>query len=100
MTIKEIREGNTLTIKLDGRLDVLTAPEFGKFLESGLDEVTDLVIDLKDLNYISSAGLREMVTAQQLMAAQGSMKIINVNEIVKEIFEETGFIDFMDMEFI
>ena len=100
MTIKEIRERNTLTIKLDGRLDVLTAPEFGKFLESGLDEVTDLVIDLKDLNYISSAGLREMVTAQQLMAAQGSMKIINVNEIVKEIFEETGFIDFMDMEFI
>ncbi len=100
MTIKEIREGNTLTIKLDGRLDVLTAPEFGKLLESGLDEVTDLVIDLKDLNYISSAGLREMVTAQQLMAAQGSMKIINVNEIVKEIFEETGFIDFMDMEFI
>ena len=100
MTIKEIREGNTLTIKLDGRLDVLTAPEFGKCLESGLDEVTDLVIDLKDLNYISSAGLREMVTAQQLMAAQGSMKIINVNEIVKEIFEETGFIDFMDMEFI
>jgi anti-sigma B factor antagonist len=98
MTIREIREGSTLTIMMDGRLDVITAPEFGKFLESGLDGVTDFIIDLKDLQYISSAGLREMLTAQQIMDERGSMKIVNMSEIVKEIFEETGFSDFMDIE--
>ena len=89
-------EGNTLTVKLDGRLDTNTAPQFETELKNSLNGVTDLTLDFSALDYISSAGLRVLLSAQKQMNAQkGTMTVCGVNEIVKEIFEVTGFTDIL-----
>ncbi len=98
MEIRQKREGDTLTIEIEGRIDAITAPEIGKVTENGLEGVTKLIFDLKDLDYTSSAGLREFLTAQQIMEEQGSMVIRNANEAVMDIFEETGFSSILDIE--
>ena len=90
--------GETLTVELEGRLDTLTAPELEKELRESLDNVTALTIDMKGLEYISSAGLRVLLTAQKRMNLQGSMKVTNVNETIAEIFEVTGFSDILTVE--
>ena len=98
MTISQNKEGSKLTITLEGRLDTTTAPELETELKTALDGVTELVFDIKDLAYISSAGLRVLLSAQKVMNKQGSMKIVNVNETVMEIFEVTGFSDILTIE--
>ena len=98
MEIKKIHEGNSLTVQLEGRLDTVTAPELETSLENELDEVTDLVIDLGGLEYMSSAGLRVMLALQKRMAKQGTMKVIKVNDTIMEIFEITGFRDILTIE--
>ncbi len=98
MEIRQNREGDKLTIEIEGRIDAITAPEVGKVLENNLDGVKELIFDLKDLEYTSSAGLREFLGAQQIMEEQGSMLIRNVNETVMDIFEETGFDGILDIE--
>ena len=98
MEIRQIRDGGTLTLEIEGRIDAVTAHDVGKVIENGLDGVKNLIFDLKDLEYTSSAGLREFLTAQQIMEEQGSMVIRNVNETVMDIFEETGFSSILDIE--
>jgi len=95
MNISHTREGEKLTICLDGRLDTVTAPELETFLLENLEGVTSLVFDLKGMEYTSSAGLRIFLKAQKLMTSRGEMVIENVQEDVMEVFEITGFTDFL-----
>ncbi|MBO4262363.1 MAG: STAS domain-containing protein [Clostridia bacterium] len=83
---------------LSGRLDTITAPTLEAEFNSSLDGVTSLVLDLGDLAYVSSAGLRVLLSAQKKMNAQGEMKVRRVNDTVKEIFDVTGFSDILDIE--
>ena len=80
MNITKLREGSAFIVALEGRLDTSTAPELETQLNAGLDGVDDSVIDMKDLVYLSSAGLRMILAAQKRMNKQGSMKIRHVNE--------------------
>lgn len=98
MTITKIKNDNFLTLKLEGRLDTTTAPQLESELSENLDGVTELTIDFAELSYISSAGLRVLLATQKRMNKQGSMKLINVNEIVMEVFEITGFVDILTIE--
>ncbi|MCC7560891.1 MAG: STAS domain-containing protein [Methanobacterium sp.] len=98
MNIEKTREGNKLTIKLDGRLDTNTAPELEKELKEALPGVGDLVFDFSDLKYISSAGLRLILSTQKTMNQQGTLVIKNVNDMVMEIFETTGFSDVLTIK--
>ena len=95
--IKEVN-GSALTIKLEGRLDTITAPKLEAELKSSITGVTDLTFDFSALEYISSAGLRVLLSAQKVMKKQGSMVVRNVNDTVMEIFEVTGFSDFLTIE--
>ena len=95
--IKNIEE-QVGTLAIEGRLDTVSSPELEDAIVEVLPEITELVFDFKDLEYISSAGLRIILKAQKAMNIQGSMKIINVNEYVMEIFEMTGFVDILTIE--
>ena len=88
-------EGN-LNIALDGRLDTTTAPELESFLRENYDGVTALVMDCEKLSYVSSAGLRVLLGVQKKM--KDSMKLINVQELVQEVFDVTGFADILVIE--
>ena len=85
----------SVRIGLEGRLDTTTAPELEKELEGTLNGITELTLDFAELAYISSAGLRVLLSAQKVMNRQGSMKVTNVNETIMEIFEVTGFTDIL-----
>ena len=98
MTIQKNRNGSVLTLAVEGRLETTTAPELEAVIKSELDGVTALVFDFSKLDYISSAGLRVLLTAQKTMNRQGSMKVTGVNEIVGEVFEITGFSDILTIE--
>lgn len=98
MNITKKLSGNELCISLEGRLDTTTAPELEKVLAGSLEEVTKLTIDMGALDYLSSAGLRILLSTQKRMNKQGSMKITNVNETIMEIFEVTGFTDILTVE--
>lgn len=98
MTIEKKAEGSTLTIMVEGRLDTMTAPNLEQELKNSLDGVTDLVLDFGKLEYISSAGLRVVLSAQKTMNRQGSMKIIHASEEVRDVFDITGFSDIMTIE--
>lgn len=95
MTITKTQNETSLELALNGRLDTTTAPELEKELESALQGVNELTLDFAGLDYISSAGLRVLLSAQKTMSRQGSMTIKNVNEIIMEIFEVTGFSDIL-----
>jgi len=97
LSINKTVENSAARFALGGRLDTATAPELEKAL-GALDGVTELTLDLKELEYISSAGLRVLLSAQKVMSRQGSMKLIHVNTIITEIFEVTGFIDILTIE--
>ena len=81
-----------------GRLDTTTAPELESELEASLCGVKKLVLDFKDVAYVSSAGLRVILKAQKLMSRNGNMKVIGVNSTVMEVFEITGFTDILTIE--
>ena len=98
MTINKTLNGDALTIALEGRLDTTTAPELEQELKNSLDGVTDLTLDLAKLDYISSAGLRVLLSAHKTMMKQGQMKVTNASEIVKAVFEVTGFCDILNIE--
>ncbi|MBQ8074236.1 MAG: STAS domain-containing protein [Clostridia bacterium] len=97
MTINKEQQGSTLTIALAGRLDTTTSPELEKELKASLDGVDSLVLDFSKLDYISSAGLRVLLAAHKQMSAKGGMTVKNVNEIVSEVFEVTGFADILNI---
>ena len=88
----------TLNIALTGRLDTTTAPDLEKELKDSLDGMSAVIIDMSALEYISSAGLRVLLSAQKIMNKQGEMKVVHVNETIMEIFEVTGFSDILTIE--
>ena len=98
MTIRMEKQANSLTLAPAGRLDTLTAPELEQTIKENLDGITSLTMDLADLEYVSSAGLRVLLSAQKAMNAQGEMKVCHVNETIMEIFEVTGFSDILTIE--
>lgn len=98
MKITKNLNGTALEIVLEGRLDTVTAPDLEKELGQSLEGVTDLTLDFSRLDYISSAGLRVLLSAHKTMSAKGSMKVTHVSEIVREVFEVTGFADILTIE--
>jgi len=98
MKINKTLNGSTLDIALEGRLDTTTAPELEEVLKDSLEGVTELNLDFEKLEYISSAGLRVLLSAQKLMSKQGSMKITHVADVIMEIFEVTGFNEILTIE--
>lgn len=93
-------ENDELFIELEGRLDTLSAPGFDRELEAELPKVKGLTLDFEKLEYISSAGLRTVLAAQQYMEEQGyrDVKVLHVNEMIQDIFDLTGFYDIVDVE--
>ena len=87
--------GNALNIALVGRLDTITAPDLDKELKDSLSGIETLAFDFSQLEYISSAGLRVLLSAQKVMNKQGSMTLANVNDSILEVFEMTGFSDIL-----
>ena len=98
MTIDKKLEGTKLEITLEGRLDTITAPTLEGELKQSLDGITELVFVFGKLEYISSAGLRVLLAAQKIMNKQGSMIIKNVNDVINDVFEVTGFSDILTIE--
>lgn len=97
MTINKETNGNEMVISLEGRLDTTTAPQLDEEIKK-LDGVDKLVFDLKQLEYISSAGLRVLLSAQKTMNKKGGMVIKNVSDVIREIFDVTGFVDILTIE--
>jgi len=98
MNIIKKNTGKNLEIALEGRLDTTTAPELEKELKADMEGAETLVLDFEKLDYISSAGLRVLLSAHKVMNSRGGMKVIHVNEIVQEVFEVTGFADILTIE--
>ncbi len=98
MTIDKTLEGTKLEISLEGRLDTMTAPQLEEEVKNNIEGIKELIFDLKNLAYVSSAGLRVLLSAQKIMNKQGSMTIRNANEEVMESFEVTCFIDILNIE--
>lgn len=98
MQITKTQNDTDLTVALEGRLDTTTAPQLETELKRSLGGITSLTLDLAGLEYLSSAGLRVILSAQKVMNRQGKMVVKNVNETIMEIFEVTGFSDILDLE--
>ncbi len=93
-----MRTGSELTVELTGRLDTLTSPDLEERLDEELDGIEKIIFDLGGVEYISSAGLRVLVGAYQMMEDKGGMLIRNVTPDVMDVFEVTGLIDGFDFE--
>ena len=98
MTIEIKKNADETVLRIVGRLDTITAPDLDKTINEDLGDTKNLVLDIKDTEYISSAGLRVLLAAQKKMSKLGSMKIINTCESVMEVFELTGFTDILTIE--
>ena len=98
MTIEKNIENEKVTLTVSGRLDTTTAPELEKVLDEVLENAKDLVFNLENLEYISSAGLRVILKAQKAMNTKGSMKLTGVNDNIMEVFDITGFLDILTIE--
>ncbi|MCR4708915.1 MAG: STAS domain-containing protein [Clostridiales bacterium] len=98
MVVTKNLEDKLLNVKVEGRLDTATAPELEAELAEVLDEADELVFDLEGLEYMSSAGLRILLATQKKMGLKGGMKVTNVNDVIMEIFEITGFSDILTIE--
>lgn len=98
MTIQKILNGERMTILLSGRLDTTAASQLEADLERDLDGVEILIFDFENLEYLSSAGLRVLLSAQKTMDKQGKMVICHMNETIREIFEVTGFTEILTIE--
>ena len=98
MTINKTANGNDLTVQVIGRLDTTTAPQLDAEFKQNLGGVKTLVLDFSELAYLSSAGLRVLLSAQKTMKKQGKMILRHVNETIMEIFEVTGFSDILTIE--
>ena len=98
MNINKIKNGNALVVEVEGRVDSLTAPQLEQALQAALEGVNDFTLDLAKMDFISSAGLRVVLWANWTMQKQGKMKVINVSELVREVFDLTGFSDILTIE--
>lgn len=98
MVINVTQNNEKAIVKIEGRLDTMTAPQLEKEMNSLPADTTDLVLDMEKLDYISSAGLRVVLSAQKKMSKVGSLKLVSVNETVMEVLEITGFADILTIE--
>ena len=98
MKIIKNQNGTALEIAVEGRLDTTTAPQLENELKDSLNGVSELTLNFEKLEYISSAGLRVLLSAHKLMSGKGGMKVTHVNEIVSEVFDVTGFADILNIE--
>ena len=98
MNINKKPEGDKLTVSIEGRLDTTTAPQLENELKDSYDGVKELILDVSAMEYISSAGLRTLLSAQKTMNKQGSMTVRGANPDIMEIFEVTGFVDILNIE--
>jgi len=98
LNINKMIEDGAAVFTLEGRLDTVTSPDLEQELKAVLPELTSLTLDFENLEYISSAGLRVLLSAQKVMTKQGSMTLVHVNETIMEIFEVTGFSDILTIE--
>lgn len=98
MTIEIKRNTEETIVKLVGRLDTITAPALDKTINEDIADAKNLILDLKELEYISSAGLRVLLSAQKKYGKLGYLKVINVCEEILSVFEMTGFADILTIE--
>ena len=98
MKINKTTQDSTLMIALEGRLDTTTAPQLEAELKPSIAGNTELILDFTKLEYLSSAGLRVLLTAQKVMNKQGKMVVRGVNDVIAEVFEVTGFADILTIE--
>ena len=98
MQINKTIDGDTLNIALEGRLDTMTAPELEAAVKDELASVDSAVLDLAGLEYVSSAGLRVILSMHKALASKGGLTVKNPNETVSEVFEVTGFSDILNIE--
>lgn len=98
LNVNKTIENGKATLTIEGRLDTVTAPELEQTMQEILPGLKELVLDFEKLDYISSTGLRILLSAQKAMNGQGSMKVCHVNDTVMEIFEVTGFSDILTIE--
>ena len=98
ISIESTVNGDVNEIKLEGRLDTMTAPALEKEVKGSLDGVTELTFDFEKLDYVSSAGLRILLSAYKAMLGRGTMRIVNFNDIIREVFNVTGFADVLQID--
>jgi len=98
MTLTKQQEGSNLTVFVEGRLDTTTAPQLEEMLKTSLDGVAQLALDFSELAYVSSAGLRVILSTQKLMSKKGKLVVKNVQETVRDVFEVTGFTGILTIE--
>ena len=98
MEINKTQEGSKLNLSLVGRLDTVTSPQLQELLDNSLNGIDELVFDFAKLDYISSAGLRVLLATNKKMIKNGKMIIRNVNDVVQEVFDMTGFADILNIE--
>lgn len=98
MNVVKKQEGSELLMEIEGGIDTTTAPELNEILNSSLNDVENLILDFKKVDYISSAGLRVLLVTYKEMSKKGSMVIRNVNDNVMDIFSMTGFINILTIE--
>ena len=98
LDISKNLDGKRLTITLTGRLDTTTAPELEEQVNSSIENVSNLIFDISNMEYISSAGLRVLLSSQKAMNKKGDMKVVHPTDDVKEIFDVTGFSDILTIE--
>ena len=98
MTIEKTTENEKVTLTVSGRLDTTTAPELEAALDEVLENTKELIFNLENLEYISSAGLRVILKAQKSMNTKGSMNLTGVNDSIMEVFDITGFLDILTIE--
>ena len=98
MTIEKTLSGNNMTLKLEGYLDTVTSPELKQVLSETMDSIDTLTLDFADLEYVSSAGLRVLLTAHTVMAKKGGMKLLHVNEEIMDSLAVTGLSNVLNIE--
>lgn len=98
MTINVNKDGEKLVLSPEGRIDTVTAPEFSKVIDENIEGVKELIIDFEKLEYISSAGLRVLLTTQKNVSKIGTMKLIHVSDVIMDVFNITGFVDILTIE--
>ena len=98
MTLNKNLDGTTLTIEIIGRLDTTSSTQLETEIKASISDIERLILDFAKVEYISSAGLRVLLKSQKLMGRTGRMILVNVSETIKEVFELTGFMDYMTIE--
>ena len=98
LDIKKKQEGSRLEFALEGRLDTSTAPQLEEEVKASIDDITELVFDFSELEYMTSAGIRELLIADNMLGDGGYMKVIHANEMVREVFELTGLDELLENE--